>query len=88
MTSEITYTTEFAKYDEPVLHMERLLKARLVEFNISMRILCPLDSAGIKTLGDLLKQSKRSLREIKQLGKLSVETLEKFLAYHRLSLAK
>lgn len=78
----------FDKYDEPRLHMERLLQARLVEFDISMRILCPLDKAGIKTLGDLVKQSAASLRKIPQLGKISVETLEEFLTYHKLSLAK
>ena len=64
-------SNEFDKYDEPRLHMERLLKAHLVEFDISLRILCPLEKA-----------------EINQLGRISVETLEKFLAYHGLSLAK
>ena len=78
----------FDKYDEPRLHMERLMQARLIEFDISMRILCPLDKAGIKTLGDLVKQSAASLRKIPQLGKISVETLDGFLTYHKLSLAK
>lgn len=36
---------EFDKYDEPRLHMERLLKAKLVEFDISIRILIPLEVA-------------------------------------------
>lgn len=79
---------EFDKYDEPRLHMERLMKVRLVEFDISIRILCPLESAGIRTLGDLVKQTKKGLRKINQLGKTSVEFLEKFLEYHGLSLAK
>lgn len=79
---------EFDKYDEPRLHMERLMKAHLVEFDISIRILCPLESAGIRTIGDLVKQTKKGLRKIKLLGKTSVETLEKFLEYHGLSLAK
>ncbi len=81
-------TSDFDKYDEPRLHMERLMKVRLVEFDLSLRILCPLERAGIKTLGDLVKHSRKSLRKINQLGKLSVETLEKFLDYHGLSLAK
>ncbi len=68
--------------------MERLVQARLVEFDISMRILYPLDKAGIKTLGDLVKQSPRTLRQIPQIGKTSVDTIEEFLTYHKLSLAK
>ena len=43
----------FDKYDEPRLHMEKLMKAHLIEFDLSMRILCPLEKAGIRTLGDL-----------------------------------
>ena len=66
----------------------RLLKAHLVEFDISLRILCPLEKAGIRTLGDLVNQTAKGLRKINQLGRISVETLEKFLAYHGLSLAK
>ena len=46
----------FDKYDEPRLHMEKLLKARLTEFDLSLRILIPLEKAGVKTLGDLVKQ--------------------------------
>ncbi len=76
----------FDKYDEPRLHMERLMKVRLVEFDLSLRILCPLESAGIKTLGDLCKQSKRSLRRIKNLGCISVGTLDMFLRKQGLSL--
>lgn len=80
-------TNEFDKYDEPRLHMERLMRARLVEFDISLRILIPLESAGIKTLGDLVKHSRRDLLGIRQLGAKSVEILESFLDYHMLSLS-
>lgn len=79
---------DFDKYDEPRLHMERLMKAHLVEFELSLRILCPLEKAGIRTLGDLVKHTAKGLRKINQLGRISVETLERFLAYHSLSLAK
>lgn len=79
---------DFDKYNEPRLHMERLLKARLIEFNLSLRILCPLEAAGINTLGDLIKHSKKSLRKFHQLGRISVETLETFLRYHGLELAQ
>lgn len=79
---------DLEKFDEPRLHMERLMKAHLIDFDISIRILIPLESAGIRTLGDLTKQTRKSLRGIKSLGKISVEKLESFLAYHRLSLAE
>lgn len=76
----------FDKYDEPRLHMERLMKVRLVEFDLSLRILCPLESAGVNTLGDLCKQSKRGLRSIRNLGRISVDVLESFLRQQGLSL--
>ncbi len=76
---------EFDKYDEPRLHMERLLKAHLVEFDLSLRILIPLEKAGIRTLGDLVKQDRLSLRKVKQLGAKSIDILETFLSHHLLS---
>ena len=81
-------TDEFAKYDEPRIHMERLMKTKLVEFDLSLRILIPLEDAGIKTLGDLTKRTRKDLLSINQIGKTKVDNLEKFLAYHLLSLAK
>lgn len=81
-------THDFDWYDEPRLHMEKLLSVNLIEFDLSLRILCPLESAGVRTLGDLVKHSRKSLRRIRQLGKLSVETLENLLTYLGLSLAK
>lgn len=77
----------FDKYDEPRLHMERLMRTHLTEFDISLRILIPLESAGITRLGHLVKQTRKSLRQINQLGEISVDKIEKFLAYHGLSLA-
>lgn len=81
-------SSEFDKYDEPRLHMERLMKVHLIEFDLPIRILIPLDNAGIRTLGDLTRLTKKDLRKIKSLGRRSVEKLEKFLAYQKLSLAK
>lgn len=81
-------TSEFDKYEEPRLHMERLLKARLIEFDLSLRILIPLEKAGIRTIGDLTKQSKKSLRAIPQLGRLSVDLLAQLLDRYRLSFAE
>lgn len=81
-------TDSFAKYDEPRIHMERLMRVKLVEFDLSLRILIPLEDAGIKTLGELTKKTRKDLLSISQLGKTKVEKLENFLKYHMLSLAK
>lgn len=78
----------FDKYDEPRLHMEKLLKARLTEFDLSLRILIPLEKAGIKTLGDLVKQSRKKLSKINQLGVLSLDILDNLVRYMGLSLTE
>lgn len=88
MYADPTTDSNFDKYDEPRLHMERLLKAHLVEFDLSLRILILLESAGIRTLGDLVKQSKKSLRQIKNLGRTSVNHLESFLIQQHLTLCR
>lgn len=80
--------SEFDKYDEPRLHMERLMRVKLVEFDISLRILIPLEKAGIKTLGDLTSRSVADLKKISQLGVKSIATLERLLDRLDLHLAK
>ena len=62
---------DFDKYDEPRLHMERLLKAHLVEFDLSLRILFPLEKAGIKTIGQLLQINRTGLLNIPNIGIIS-----------------
>lgn len=79
---------DFDKYDEPRLHMERLLNAHLVEFDLSLRILCPLENAGIKTIGQLLQLNRTSLFGIPNIGSAAIHTIESFLARYALSLSK
>ena len=79
-----TLANEFDKYDEPKLHIERLMRVKLIEFGLPIRILIPLDKAGIRTLGDLTRQSIKSLRCIKSLGKISIKKIEEFLEYQHL----
>lgn len=78
----------FDEFDEPRLHMERLMAAKLVEFDISIRILIPLEDAGIKTLGDLCATTEKDLRKIRLIGKTSVKKLKELLDRLDLSLAK
>ncbi|MBD5183388.1 MAG: hypothetical protein HDS97_00625 [Bacteroidales bacterium] len=70
---------EYDKWDEPRLHMERLMRVKLIEFDLSMRILLPLEAAGIKTLGDLCAQSKRSLLKINRINRVTVSKLQDLL---------
>lgn len=81
-------SSEFDKYDEPRLHMEQLLKARLFDLGLSMKILIILEKAGIRTLGDLVKKTRPQLLKIPQLGVLSADAIEKMLDRYALSLAK
>lgn len=76
----------FDKYDEPRLHMDRLLNARLIEFDLSARIVYPLDSHGVKTLGDLIKWSRKEIRRIKRIGVASVRRIERLMTRYNLKL--
>jgi len=76
------------KYDEYRLHMEKLLSASLVDFDIPARILIPLWDARIKRIGDLIRMSKDELLAVNRMGVVSVKYLETFLAHHKLALKK
>lgn len=78
--------TDFDKYDEPQLHMQRLMKTHLIDFDLPIRVLLPLETAGITRLGHLVAQSRSSLLSIHMLGRISLEKIEAFLAYHGFSL--
>ena len=84
MYSKPVISHEFDKYDEPRLHMEALLSTHLINFDISIRILITLETAGITTLGHLTSKTKTSLTAIRNLGNLSINRLEQLL--HNLKL--
>lgn len=83
-----TIDTSFDKYEEYKLHMEVLLSASLIEFDIPARILIPLGDAGIRRLRDLVAMTKKQLLAVSRMGVVSVEFLENFLAKQGLSLKK
>lgn len=73
-------SSEFDKYDEPRIHIETLMREKLVKFDmLSLRILLRLESAGIKTLGDLLKCRREDLLAIPQFGVTSLRKVDDFL---------
>lgn len=77
----------FDYFDEPRLHMESLLKTHLIELDaLSIRILIPLESAGIRTLGDLVNYEHAKLKTIPQLGKISIKKIDKMLDWLDLSM--
>lgn len=78
--------TTFDKYDEMRLHMAKLLSASIIDFDIPMRIAIPLDNAGIRRLGDLVKLSRKELLKVRRLGSKGADEVEKILDRFGLSL--
>lgn len=76
----------FDKYDEYRLHMETLMSAPLVDFDLPVRTLYALGDAGIKRLRDLCGLTKRDLLKINRINLVSVKCIEKMLADQGLSL--
>lgn len=68
--------------------MEVLLSAPLTDFDIPVRILYPLGDAGIRRIRDLVAMTHEQLLSLNRMGVVSVNYLENFLAYHKLSLSK
>lgn len=86
MFANITPDSDFDKYDEMRLHMEVLLSSPLIDFDISMRILIPLENAGIRRLRDLLCLSREDLLKVNRLGVKAVDEMERLLDRLGLSL--
>lgn len=86
MFANITPDSDFDKYDEMRLHMEVLLSSPLIDFDISMRILIPLENAGIRRLRDLVCLSREDLLKVNRLGVKAVDEVERLLDRLGLSL--
>lgn len=86
MFANITPDSDFNKYDEMRLHMEVLLSSPLIDFDISMRILIPLENAGIRRLRDLVCLSREDLLKVNRLGVKAVDEMERLLDRLGLSL--
>ncbi len=78
--------TTFDKYDEMRLHMAKLFSASIIDFDIPMRIAIPLDNAGIRRVGDLVKLSRKELLKVRRLGSKGADEVEKILDRFGLSL--
>ena len=76
----------FDKYDEMRLHMAKLFSASIIDFDIPMRIAIPLDNAGIRRIGDLVKLTRKDLLKVRRLGSKGADEVEKILDRFGLSL--
>ena len=83
-TSETDMT--FDKYDEMRLHMAKLFSASIIDFDIPMRIAIPLDNAGIRRIGDLVRLTRKDLLKVRRLGGKGADEVEKILDGFGLSL--
>jgi DNA-directed RNA polymerase subunit alpha len=72
-TEEKTVTEEF---DEQSLHIRQLLKAKLVDLDLSVRALNCLKAADVETLGELVAYNKNDLLKFRNFGKKSLTELE------------
>ena len=73
------------EFDEEVLHMRQLLKAKLVDLDLSVRALNCLKAAEVETLGELVKFNKNDLLKFRNFGKKSLAELDELLDSMNLS---
>jgi DNA-directed RNA polymerase subunit alpha len=64
------------EFDENTLHIRQLLKAKLVDLDLSVRALNCLKAADVETLGDLVAYNKNDLLKFRNFGKKSLTELE------------
>ena len=62
--------------DEEILSMRQLLKTRLVDMDLSVRLLVCMKSQDIETLGDAVQYSKTDFLKFRNLGRKTLNELE------------
>lgn len=75
--SDEKFTNE--EFDEEVLHMRQLLKTKLVDMDLSVRVLNCLKAADVDTLGDLVTYNRNDLLKFRNFGKKSLTELDDLL---------
>lgn len=66
--------------------MNQLFSASILDFDIPMRIAIPLDNAGIRRIGDLVRLDRKGLLTVKRLGEKGADEVERILERFGLSL--
>lgn len=72
------------KFNEYELHMDKLLSAHLLEFDLPVRIVFALADNGINRLRDLVATNPRELAKIPNIGATAIRTITNFLHYNKL----
>lgn len=85
ITLETQETDNNEVFDEEVLHMRQLLKSKLVDMDLSVRVLNCLKSAEVETLAELVVFNKTDLLKFRNFGKKSLTELEDLLTSLNLS---
>ncbi len=80
ITLDIEEKSAAEEFDENSLHMRQLLKAKLVDLDLSVRALNCLKAAEVETLGDLVAFNKHDLLKFRNFGKKSLTELENLVA--------
>ncbi|MFV0345154.1 MAG: DNA-directed RNA polymerase subunit alpha [Bacteroidales bacterium] len=73
------------EFDEELLEMRRLLKKKLVDFDLSVRALNCLKAAEVVTLGELVQFQRGDLLKFRNFGKKSLTELDELLDNLKLS---
>ncbi len=68
------------EFDEEVLHMRQMLKAKLVDLDLSVRALNCLKAADVETLGQLVQHNRNDLLKFRNFGKKSLAELDQLLS--------
>jgi DNA-directed RNA polymerase subunit alpha len=85
ITLDTAERAEAEEFDETSLHMRQLLKARLVDLDLSVRALNCLKAADVETLGELVSFNKNDLLKFRNFGKKSLTELEDLIESKGLS---
>ncbi|MDE6266435.1 MAG: hypothetical protein K2M07_03685 [Muribaculaceae bacterium] len=67
------------KYEEPQHHVNALLGASIITLDIRARILFPLDRAGVKKVGDLLKHYRSGFAGVYNFGPGAAKEIENII---------
>lgn len=66
-------------FDEEIIRMRNLLKTKLTDLDLSVRVLNCLKAAEVETLGDLVTYTKQDLMKFRNFGKKSLTELDELI---------
>lgn len=69
----------FDKYEEPAQHFAALMAANIITLDIRPWLLFPLWEAGIRTVGELIRQYRQGLSGIRRIGVKAAAEIETLL---------